>query len=139
MGLLVYYSSATGNTHHFVSQLNYALFRIDKHNLIQPVKCPYVLVLPTYADREGKGAVPKAVVAFLNHTQNREWIRGVIGAGNRDFGWTYNLASRVIAQKCGVPCLYRFEMRGTHEDIAHVTHILQHFWKQQDDHASVNG
>ncbi|WP_039760995.1 class Ib ribonucleoside-diphosphate reductase assembly flavoprotein NrdI [Bartonella queenslandensis] len=130
MGLIVYYSSATGNTEHFVSQLGQRLFKIDKKKPSALVGEPYVLVVPTYADGEGRGAVPKAVIHFLNEVENRKLIRGVIGSGNRNFGRYYSLASKIISEKCGVPCLYRFELRGTDEDVICVKKGLERFWKQ---------
>ncbi|EJF78057.1 protein nrdI [Bartonella birtlesii LL-WM9] len=130
MGLIVYYSSATGNTEYFVLQLAQRLFKIDKKKPSILVGEPYVLVVPTYADGEGRGAVPKAVIHFLNEDENRKFIRGVIGGGNRNFGRYYNLASKIIAEKCCVPCLYHFELRGTDEDVIFVKKGLERFWKQ---------
>lgn len=81
---------------------------------------PFVLICPTYADGEGRGAVPKRVIRFLNCPETRQHMMGVIGTGNRNFGSTYALAGRVIAQKCRVPLLYSFELAGTQTDIARV-------------------
>jgi len=130
MSLIVYYSSKTGNTHHFVQQLDRPNFRIDKACPQIHVDQPFVLVVPTYAGGDGRGAVPKAVVHFLNEEHNRQLLRGVIAGGNRNFGWTYGLAGTVIAKKCHVPCLYRFELRGTDDDIRRVRSGLERFWKQ---------
>jgi len=130
MPLLVYYSSKTGNTHHFVSQLGTPLLRIEKGKTDQQVGEPFVLVLPTYAGGDGRGAVPKAVIHFLNKQHNRQFLRGVIAGGNRSFGWTYGLAGTVIAQKCNIACLYRFELRGSAQDIVRVKQGLIRFWKQ---------
>jgi len=130
MSLLVYYSSKTGNTHHFVQQLDLPHFRIDKAEPQARVGEPFVLILPTYAGGDGRGAVPKAVIHFLNEEHNRQLIRGVIAGGNRNFGVTFGLAGTVIAKKCHVPQLYRFELRGTDEDVAQVKSGLEKFWKQ---------
>ncbi|WP_455475814.1 class Ib ribonucleoside-diphosphate reductase assembly flavoprotein NrdI [Bartonella sp. B17] len=130
MGLIVYYSSTTGNTEYFVSQIGQRLFKIDKKKPFALVDEPYVLAVPTYADGEGRMAVPKAVIRFLNEMENRKLIRGVIGSGNRSFGRNYGLASKIIAEKCLVPCLYRFELRGTEEDVMCVKKGLEKFWKQ---------
>lgn len=129
MALLVYYSSATGNTHHFVKQLNEPLWRLDTHNYRQQVHEPFVLVVPTYADGEGRGAVPKPVIQFLNDAHNRALLRGVIAGGNRNFGRAYALAGLVVAEKCNVPCLYRFELRGTTDDVIRVKQGLEKFWR----------
>ena len=80
----------------------------------------YVLISPTFADGEGRGAVPKQVIRFLNDPDRRALLRGVIAAGNRNFGTTFALAGDVIAAKCNVPVLYRFELAGMETDISRV-------------------
>nr|WP_286193832.1 class Ib ribonucleoside-diphosphate reductase assembly flavoprotein NrdI [Tropicibacter sp. R16_0] len=118
---MVYFSSNSGNTHRFVSRLGQPAFRIPIENDQLPdLDQPYVLICPTYADGEGRGAVPKQVIRFLNDPARRAGIVGVIGAGNRNFGATFALAGRIIAQKCKVPLLYSFELAGTETDIARV-------------------
>lgn len=88
----------------------------------------FVLICPTFADGEGRGAVPKQVIRFLNDPERRAGLRGVIAGGNRNFGQTYALAGRVIAAKCNVPVLYSFELAGTETDIARVRRGLDLFW-----------
>lgn len=78
---------------------------------------PFILMTPTYADGEGKGAVPKQVIRFLNDEKTRGFLRGVIASGNRNFGRFYAHAGEVISKKCQVPYLYRFELMGTEEDV----------------------
>ncbi|WP_367249167.1 class Ib ribonucleoside-diphosphate reductase assembly flavoprotein NrdI, partial [Pseudomonas sp. SB113] len=85
----------------------------------------------TYSGAGGKGAVPKQVIRFLNDAENRSNIRGVIAAGNSNFGATYGLAGKIVSTKCQVPYLYRFELLGTAEDVANVRHGLERFWKRQ--------
>ncbi|WP_372800494.1 class Ib ribonucleoside-diphosphate reductase assembly flavoprotein NrdI [Paracoccus seriniphilus] len=119
---LVYFSSGSGNTARFVAALGLSAMRIPLRSsdpMPMPDR-PYVMICPTYADGEGRGAVPKQVIRFLNDETRRAGLRGVIGAGNRNFGQTYALAARVIADKCRVPVLYRFELAGTPTDIARV-------------------
>ena len=126
---LVYYSSASGNTARFVARLGLPALRIP----IRPtdpmpvVDVPFVLICPTYADGQGRGAVPKAVIHFLNDPRRRALLRGVIGAGNRNFGATFALAGRVIAEKCKVPVLWRFALAGTDTDIQKVRTALHQF------------
>ena len=126
---LVYFSSRSGNTARFVAALGLPAQRIPEAasaELPMPPG-PYVLICPTYADGEGRGAVPKPVIRFLNDPARRALIRGVIAAGNRNFGATYALAGTIIAQKCGVPVLYRFELAGTETDLARVREGLARF------------
>ena len=89
---------------------------------------PYILVVPTYGGGGTKGAVPKPVIRFLNEPSNRNLIRGVIAAGNTNFGAAFGLAGNIISQKCGIPFLYRFELLGTQEDVANVKEGLRRFW-----------
>ncbi|WP_429932991.1 class Ib ribonucleoside-diphosphate reductase assembly flavoprotein NrdI [Agrobacterium vitis] len=132
MGEIVYFSSRSENTHRFVAKLGIAARRIpvspaDRLN----VQAPYVLILPTYSGEGGKGAVPKQVIRFLNDADNRSNLRGVIAAGNSNFGATFGLAGDIVSRKCQVPYLYRFELLGTEEDVANVKHGLERFWTRQ--------
>lgn len=130
MGGLVYYSSASGNTARFVNHLGLPASRIPIA-LDAPLPTPeepYVLISPTYADGQGRGAVAKQVIRFLNDPDRRALLRGVIASGNRNFGATWALAGKVISDKCGVPVLYRFELAGTETDIARVRDGLAKFW-----------
>ena len=133
MGQLVYFSSVSGNTHRFISTLGREAARIPLVRRAEPllVTDPYVLVLPTYGGGNGNGAVPKQVIAFLNEPQNRSLIRGVIASGNTNFGTAYGIAGDIVAAKCGVPMLYRFELFGTPDDHVVVDKGLEEFWIQQ--------
>jgi protein involved in ribonucleotide reduction len=124
---LVYFSTRSENTHKFVQKLG----RLDAHRI--PLRTgdgplavvdPYILVVPTYGAGRNTSAVPKQVIHFLNDEANRTLLRGVIAAGNTNFGDSYCLAGEIISQKCQVPVLYRFEILGTDEDVANVQHIL---------------
>ncbi|PJJ55708.1 class Ib ribonucleoside-diphosphate reductase assembly flavoprotein NrdI [Compostimonas suwonensis] len=132
MTQLIYFSSVSGNTHRFVEKLGRPAERIPLYAREQPLLAsePYVLVLPTYGGGDGNGAVPKQVIRFLNDERNRSLIRGVIGAGNTNFGKAYALAGDIVATKCTVPHLYRFEVFGTPDDVRIVHEGLDSLWKQ---------
>lgn len=130
--MIVYYSSASGNTQRFVERLEVDSVRLPI-NADEPMPIldqPYVLVCPTYADGEGRGAVPKSVIKVLNHAENRAHLKGVIASGNRNFGGLFAQAGNIIAHKCQVPVLYRFELSGTQHDVQAVQQGLEQFWKQ---------
>lgn len=135
MGLIVYYSSRSENTHRFVARLGLRAARIPAGPGELHIREPYVLISPTYCGDGGpgivKGAVPKQVIRFLNDAENRVNIRGVIAAGNSNFGETYALAGDVISRKCRVPYLYRFELLGTAEDVANVRNGMGRFWTRE--------
>lgn len=132
MGGLVYYSSRSGNTTRLMQALGLPAQRIpfDTAEPLPEPAAPYVLICPTYADGQGRGAVAKQVIRFLNDPARRALIRGVIAGGNRNFGATYALAGRVIATKCQVPWLYSFELAGTETDIARIRAGLDTFWRE---------
>lgn len=131
MGGLVYFSSASGNTARLIAALGLASERIP-YKRTEPMPdpvYPFVLICPTFADGQGRGAVPKPVIRFLNNPARRERLRGVIGSGNRNFGKTFAMAGDVIAAKCQVPVLFRFELAGTESDITVIRAGLEKFWE----------
>lgn len=136
MSILVYFSSQSENTHRFVIRTGLPARRIplDGNQRLRVAE-PFILVVPSYGGGTARGAVPKQVIQFLNDVSNRQLIRGVIAAGNRNFGKAYCLAGSIIAQKCQVPCLYRFELLGTADDIANVQHGVTQLWLQQKAHS----
>ncbi|WP_058914401.1 class Ib ribonucleoside-diphosphate reductase assembly flavoprotein NrdI [Entomohabitans teleogrylli] len=132
MSTLVYFSSSSQNTHRFVMRLGLPARRIPVTPGEQlEVSEPYILIVPTYGGGGRAGAVPPQVIRFLNHPGNRALIRGVIAAGNSNFGDAYGLAGQIIAQKCQVPWLYRFELLGTPEDRENVRKGVNQFWQRQ--------
>ena len=133
MAGLVYFSSVSGNTHRFVEKLGIPAQRIPLHSREEPlvVDEPFVLIVPTYGGGPETRAVPKQVIKFLNDERNRRHLRGVIAAGNTNFAEAYGIAGDIIARKCQVPHLYRFELFGTPDDVTAVREGLEQFWKQQ--------
>ncbi|MFE6736656.1 class Ib ribonucleoside-diphosphate reductase assembly flavoprotein NrdI [Microbacterium sp. NPDC057650] len=135
--LLVFFSSVSGNTARFIDKLGLPARRIPLHRQDEPLVIdePFVLVTPTYGGGQGsgeeKGAVPKQVIRFLNDERNRSLIRGVISAGNTNFGESFCLAGEIISRKCRVPHLYRFELFGTQDDVDRVSDGLERWWTAQ--------
>lgn len=116
---VVYFSSTSENTHRFVKKLDVKAKRIPLYATDEALIAtkPYLLVVPTYGAGKDGGAVPKQVIRFLNNPENRENLRGVIAGGNTNFGKAYGLAADIIAKKCNVPVLHKFEIIGTPEDV----------------------
>lgn len=129
---LIYFSSVSGNTLRFAEKLNRPAARIPLRPRLEGTLravAPFVLVVPTYGGGRASGAVPKQVIHFLNNPDNRHLLRGVIAAGNTNFGEDYCLAGPVISAKCQIPVLYRFELLGTPRDVAQVNEGLTRFWQ----------
>ncbi|MBW3082227.1 class Ib ribonucleoside-diphosphate reductase assembly flavoprotein NrdI [Bifidobacterium sp. 6T3] len=134
IGALVYFSSVSENTARFVARCRFEDEGVAVHRIplradepALAVREPYVLMVPTYGGGDPRKAVPVQVKRFLNDPANRAWIRGVIAAGNTNFGEAYCAAGDIIAAKCGVPYLYRFELMGTPEDEAAVRRGVAEF------------
>ena len=127
---IVYFSSATENTKRFVDKLGFPSQRLPLRPRDEPIEVTqeYVLIVPTYGGGSTRGAVPKQVIKFLNDGKNRSLCRGVISAGNTNFGTAYCRAGEIVADKVGVPHLYKFELLGTNEDVSRVQEGLRKFW-----------
>ena len=136
MSLLVYFSSSsTGNTKQFIEKLALPAVQLGCSNshCTDRLDVPFILVCPTYADGRGRGAVPGGVIQFLNYSKNRALMRGIIASGNRNFGPLFARAGDIIARKCHVPVLYRFELAGTEKDIMAVRQGLTKFWSENSE------
>jgi protein involved in ribonucleotide reduction len=131
---VVYFSSVSENTKRFVDKLGVKTVRI-------PLKTEEaaefvhdkdsVLVVPTYGGGNEGGTVPKQVIKFLNNPENRKHIKAVIAGGNTNFGDHFCRAGDIVADKLGVPVLYRFEITGTPEDVNEVKERLARLWQTQ--------
>ncbi|MET9326553.1 class Ib ribonucleoside-diphosphate reductase assembly flavoprotein NrdI [Tsukamurella sp. NPDC003166] len=136
--LVVYFSSVSENTHRFVTKLGLRAVRIPVTRAEDPITVdePFVLITPTYGGGKqatavsGGGYVPKQVIRFLNDQHNRSLLRAVIAAGNTNFGEEFCYAGDVIARKCRVPYLYRFELMGTVDDVQRVRTGLVDFFSR---------
>ncbi|GAA1094934.1 class Ib ribonucleoside-diphosphate reductase assembly flavoprotein NrdI [Tsukamurella spumae] len=136
--LVVYFSSVSENTHRFVTKLGLRAVRIPVTRAEDPITVdePFVLITPTYGGGKqatavsGGGYVPKQVIRFLNDRHNRSLLRAVIAAGNTNFGEEFCYAGDVIARKCRVPYLYRFELMGTVDDVQRVRVGLVDFFSR---------
>lgn len=120
---VVFFSSVSGNTARFVSNLGLDSERIPlylKEDTIL-VDEPYVLVVPTYGGGTHRGAVPKQVIKFLNVESNRTLMRGIVTMGNTNFGSAFCLAGKIIHEKTSAPMLGNVELFGTPEDVQRIT------------------
>ncbi|MFZ9744325.1 MAG: class Ib ribonucleoside-diphosphate reductase assembly flavoprotein NrdI [Aquiluna sp.] len=131
---VVYFSSVSENTKRFVDKLGVKTVRIplkteDAAEFVHSQDS--VLVVPTYGGGNEGGTVPKQVIKFLNNPENRKHIKAVIAGGNTNFGDHFCRAGDIVADKLGVPVLYRFEITGTPEDVNEVKERLARLWQTQ--------
>jgi protein involved in ribonucleotide reduction len=119
-----YWSSSTRNTAALANKLTTHTIRIDH----EPVDDYTVLMVPTYEQPRLGDYIPRPVRTWLG--RNGQWVIGVIGTGNRNFGSDYCRAAYDIANHLGVPVLYRAELMGTPADIAAIDTGIQQHWDE---------
>lgn len=109
MSLLVVYASRTGNLRRFIKKLDYphALELKEGNEIVQE---PYLLLVYT----SSFGSIPSVIEKFLEG--NSSYLRGVVGSGNRNWGFNYSKASFTISSRYQVPHLQTFEMSGVAKD-----------------------
>lgn len=110
--MIYYFSSKTKNTENFVKKLPFNSLEIKKG---QVATCPFILVVATYANYQGKHPIPPQVIEFIK--KNNQFMRGVVAGGNRNFGKLFGLSGHIISRNCNIPLLHKIELRGTEEDI----------------------
>lgn len=123
MARIHYWSSSTRNTAALANKLTTPTIRIDH----DPVDDYTVLMTPTFEQPRLGDYIPRPVRTWLGH--NGQWVIGVIGTGNRNFGSDYCRAAHDIADALRVPVLYRAELMGTTADIAAIDTGLRQHWK----------
>lgn len=129
---IIYFSSITENTKHFIDRLPFESERLPllTKELTLDAKDYFVLATPTYGGGRDEALIPKQVLKFLSVKENREFCVGIIGGGNRLFGAHYASASDMLSSRLGVPVLARFEIRGMLSDVEHVTSGLNANWSE---------
>jgi len=124
----VLYTSSERNTQSFVEKLQVVA---EKNGDILEARMigdeteyanetePYVAVVPTYLTG-GTGIGPEVTEIFtsalgdyLSFGRNNQYLKGIIGSGNRNFNVQFNLTALRYADKFNVPMLFAFELRGS--------------------------
>lgn len=114
----VAYYSATRRTLNLVKKLTATPIPIRQDTSIRE---PYILVTPTY-----QGAIPVPVQRFLQSPENRQYLMGVVGTGNRNYGaLRFGAAGRQISKNLGVPLVHTCEMSGLPHDIEIVKSYME--------------
>lgn len=115
---LVYFS-ITGQTRRFVHKLDLPAYEIDPANPFHAMQEPYILLVPTYDQ-----SMTDPVNDFLEYQNNREWLCGVAGSGNRNFAELFIFTAKDIAREYQTPLLFAFEFSGTDEDVKNFKKVV---------------
>ncbi|MGX7051333.1 class Ib ribonucleoside-diphosphate reductase assembly flavoprotein NrdI [Leuconostoc palmae] len=136
----VLYTSTEGNTKSFVEKLktvaesngNVLLTKnIGDETEYEIETAPYIAVVPTYLTG-GTGTGPDVTEIFTNalgdyiaYENNRQFLKGIVGGGNRNFNVQFDLTGRRYAEKFDVPLLFEFELRGSIFDAEKVYNLMK--------------
>lgn len=116
---LVFFS-LTGQTRRFVAKTGLKGVEILPLNPFVCMNEPYLLIVPTY-DKE----VTAPIFEFLEYKNNREYCKGVLGGGNRNFADLFVFTAKDISRDYELPLLYAFEFNGTTEDVEYVQKVVK--------------
>lgn len=112
MNMQIAFFSVTGRVRDFVGRLSYKSHEISPTDPLFEMTEPFVLILPTY-----ERFYFEAVEEFLGFKQNSDFLKGVAGSGNRNFGDDYVFIAKEFSNGYHVPFIYDFEHSGTMQDI----------------------
>lgn len=113
---LVFFS-LTGQSRRFVKKLgSIDSLELKKNQPLPKLDQPFICLMPTY----------EAGLDFLRpfFKDNRAFLKGFIGTGNRNFGPEFCHTAKELATAYNVPLLYTLEFSGTEHDVETVKGIL---------------
>ena len=105
--------SLTGQTVKFVEKLGLKSHRLVNEGDVYPIKEDYILILPTYNHEDSLDIVEM----FINTEDNKDFLKGVVGSGNRNFNDLFCISAKTIVKKYEVPLLHCFEFHGETRDV----------------------
>lgn len=108
----IVYLSVVGNVRRFVEKLGMDSLEIDHMNPLIEINRDSVIIVPTYSDM-----ITDIVSEFVNYKDNRSYIKGVVGSGDKNFNHAYIFSAKDIAKRHNIPLIFHFEKSGTDEDI----------------------
>lgn len=143
---VVYWSSKTGNTQYFCSNLpsDWNVLKLSNIGILEKPLLDnekFFIIVPTYADNDGKHAVPKAVINFVKACEANGSINnlvGIVGTGNRNFGEYFGYAADVVSSRTQKPVIFKFELRGTPDEVSRCVQIMTKIMKDIKDGNSSN-
>ena len=116
---LVYFS-LTGQTRRFIDKLEVGPGIDLGQDPYLVMTEPYLLFVPTYPLD-----MMMPVFDFLEDKKNRDWCRGIIGSGNRNFAQDFCFTAYEISQKFDLPVRHCYEFQGNAQDVDLVKELMK--------------
>lgn len=110
--MLVVYISLTGNTRRFVEKLDMKSLELNHTDPFVEVNEDYVVILPTYSD-----TVTEIMSNFIDYKDNRKYLKGIVGGGEKNFGRYYIFSAKDLAKIHNAPLIFDFEKSGNDTDV----------------------
>lgn len=115
----IVYLSIVGNTRRFVERLGMPAIELSDITVYTTMDQPYIIIAPTYEIE-----ATDIINDFLEHEDNLDFCRGVVGAGNRNFNDLYCFTAEDLSMDYDIPLLHRFEIQGSDYDLQRVKEIV---------------
>ncbi|ETA74701.1 class Ib ribonucleoside-diphosphate reductase assembly flavoprotein NrdI [Ligilactobacillus equi] len=111
----IVYFTVTGQTRRFIKKLGseFESYEINPASEFPEITEPFVLITPTYED-----AITEPVRDFLDYAENANYLKGIVGTGNRNFAQLFIFTAKDLAEEYDTPIIYAFEFNGTSKDVS---------------------
>lgn len=115
----VVYLSITGNTRRFVDKLDMDSLELNPANPFVSIDEPYIIIAPTYEIE-----ATESINDFIEYQNNQSFLKGIVGAGNLNFGELFVFTAKDLVKEYNSELLYSFEFSGTDKDVEAIKNIL---------------
>ena len=145
----LFYISISGNTRSFAKRIQQhseikhqenpdfpiiQLKEIHDNSPFEKEEAPYFVSLPTYLeggngiDNGDQEILTESMRDYIEYEDNAALCLGIIGSGNKNFGYQYCLTAKQYAKQLGVPLIADFELRGNAKEIEMIYKTLATIW-----------
>ena len=108
----IVYITLTGQTRKFVNKLDMETIELSPIDPFIEINEPFIIVAPT-SEKEAT----EILWEFLDTGENKRYVQGVAGGGNRNFNELFVFTAKDLARDYDVPLLHAFEFQGSPKDV----------------------
>ena len=118
----ILFFSITGQTRKFVQKLGFKSTEINPTNPFLEITEPFILITPTY-----DASMTECLNDFIEYKNNHDFLKGIAGSGNRNFGELFVFTAKNLAVEYQIPLLFAFEYSGTPQDVEQFKKVVRSF------------
>lgn len=129
----VYYMSITGNVRRFVHKIkndNLEFIEMDDNSPLEVIEDDFIMIVPTYLeggngiDNGDQEILTEVMRELLEYRGNYKHCKGIIGSGNKNFGYQYCLTAKQYCEQFKLTHLMDFELAGTSRTVEEFEKII---------------